>query len=267
MTMNRGDRDKAIARHVGRRYFVKLMSAAGGRATLAAGELGLAPRVVGSGVLADGRSVVVQEFVDGTTGEPVRAWMVAHAADLAGFFFALARRADLLETLPAPLPASPLGRADIRLQDMRLLAHAISQSGWRDLPRAQRMLQRVREISDALSDTPHALVPRHGDPQLANWIKARDGRLYLVDWDYARLDDPVTDPARLAWWLFDTSADRRAFIAACGLDVDDPQIWQRAVWSVTAYAGHTALLVAHQGRLERASHFLERTEQLLDGGL
>jgi hypothetical protein len=267
MTMGRGDRDKAIVTHGGRRYFLKLTSPAGGQATFAAAELGLAPRVAGMGTLLDGRAVVVQEFIAGTTGEGVRAWMVAHASDLAGFFSALARREDLLATLPAPLPLSPLGRAEIRLRDMRQLEQAIAQSGWDDFHRAQRMIQGVAQLSAALPDAAHALVPRHGDPQIANWIRARDGRLYLVDWDYARLDDPVTDPARLAWWLFGTSSERRAFIAQCGVDVAWPEIWQRAVWSVTAYAGHTALLVAHQGRLERASYFLDLTEQLLDHGL
>ncbi|HEY3062858.1 MAG TPA: hypothetical protein VGL99_28125, partial [Chloroflexota bacterium] len=58
-----------------------------------------------------------------------------------------------------------------------------------------------------------------------------------------------------------------AFIARCGIDVSDSLLWQRAEWSVTAYAGHTALWVARQGRHARATEFLAMCEQLLDAGL
>jgi Phosphotransferase enzyme family len=274
LTLGRGDRDKVIAEREHRRYFVKLMSPAGAHATRAAAEIGLAPTVIGVEHLADGRAVVVQEFIRRPgglrpgTGRPWdRAWMVEHADELAAFFVALARRADLLATLPSPLPASPFQRAKFRLRDMRLLEQDLRSSGWIDLARGERIVAGVQHLSDALPDEPHALVPIHGDPQTTNWIRDERGRLYLVDWDFARLDDPVTDPARLAWWLFSASAERRAFIRKCGVDVGDAELWQRAVWSVTAYAGHTALLVARQGRVERARHFLDLTEELLAGGL
>ena len=129
------------------------------------------------------------------------------------------------------------------------------------------MLARVRELSAKLPEHPHDLVPVHADPQLANWIRDAGGRIYLVDWDFARLDDPVTDPARLAWWLFESTDERRKFMRACGVDVDDSVVWQRAGWSLTTYAGHTGLLVARQGRFERATYFMDATDRLLDSGL
>jgi hypothetical protein len=268
ITLGRGDRDKVIAVHAAQRYFVKLMSPTGAHATRAAAELGLAPRVVGSATLADGRTMVVQEFIAGASGGDPRTWMPARADELAAFFFALARREDLLSTLPVPLPQSPLQRAEIRLRDMHLAAHDIQPSGWDDAQtRVPTMLARMRALADALPDAPHALVPVHADPQTANWIRDATGRLYLVDWDYARLDDPVTDPARLGWWLFGSSHERRNFMLQCGVPADDPEVWQRAVWSVASYAGHTALVVARQGRLPRASYFLDLTDQLLDNGL
>jgi hypothetical protein len=267
LTMARGDRDKVIAAHESGRYFVKLMSPAGALATRAAADLGLAPRMIGTGSLSDGRHVVVQEFIAGINATDARAWMVQRADELAAFFFTLARHADLLATLPSPLPASPLQRAEIRLRDMRLVEHDIQHLGWDDLKRVPTMMQRMRALADALPDEPHALVPVHADPQTANWIRDAAGRLYLVDWDYARLDDPVTDPARLAWWLFASSDERRRFVQQCGVDTDDAMVWQRATWSVASYAGHTALLVARQGRLPRASYFLDRAEELLDTGL
>jgi hypothetical protein len=270
MTLGRGDRDKVIAERDGQRYFVKLMWPPGAVATRAAAEVGLAPRVVAGGRLVDGRAVIVQQFITGSSGaEPgVREWMLSHADDLADLFASLARRTDLSANLPRRQSEHPRERAEVRLRDMQLVANEIQDSGWADLGRARAMLHRLREVSDALPDVPHALVPVHGDPQWANWLRTMDGKLYLVDWDHARLDDPVTDPARLAWWLFQADASRlRSFIERCGVDVADTLVWQRAEWSVTAYVGHTALWVARQGRLARASEFLGWCERLLDGGL
>ncbi len=232
MTLGRGDRDKVIAERDGQRYFVKLMWPPGADATRAAAEVGLAPRVIASGQLADGRAVV-----------------------------------DLSVSLPVRQSAYPRERAEVRLRDMHLVADELERSGWPDLGRAQVMLQRIREASDDLPDVPHALVPVHGDPQWANWMLTTDNQLCLVDWDHARLDDPVTDPARLAWWLFEAGRRRHTFIERCGIDVENSVTWQRAEWSVTAYIGHTALWVARQGRLARASEFLHWCEQLLDDGL
>lgn len=39
---------------------------------------------------------------------------------------------------------------------------------------------------------PSNLVPTHGDPHPVNFIKSSQ-RLYLLDWEYARLGDPIWD--------------------------------------------------------------------------
>jgi aminoglycoside phosphotransferase (APT) family kinase protein len=270
MTLGRGDRDKVIAERDGQRYFVKLMWPPGAAATRAAAEVGLAPPVIATGRLVDSRAVVVQQFVTGSSGaEPrVREWMLSHASDLADLFASLARRADLSASLPTRQSESPRERAEVRLRDMQVVANEVQSSGWAELDRAEKMLRRMRVLSDALPDVPHPLVPVHGDPQWANWLLTTAGQLYLVDWDHARLDDPVTDPARLAWWLYEPGPQRRHFIERCGLNVvEDTLLWQRAEWSVTAYVGHTALWVARQGRLARASQFLDWCDQLLNDGL
>jgi len=269
MTLGRGDRDKVIAERDGTRYFVKLMWPPGAAATRAASDVGLAPPVRATGTLADGRAVVVQDFLKGTGGaEPRgREWIQMHADELADLFASLARRTDLLASLPRRLSERPRERVQARLHDMSLVLDELATSSWSELGRARDVLGQVRAVGEAMPDIPHALGPVHGDPQWANWLLTPEGRVYLVDWDHARLDDPVTDPARLAWWLYQATSDRRRFIQRCGIDVDNHAVWQRAHWSVTAYAGHTALWVARQGRFQRASEFLDMCDRLLDDGL
>ena len=43
-----------------------------------------------------------------------------------------------------------------------------------------------------LSERPAALAPCHNDPLAENFLDAR-GRMYLVDWEYAGMNDPMWD--------------------------------------------------------------------------
>ena len=166
------------------------------------------------------------------------------------------------EALPAPFPRSPRARYGMRVEDVRSWLPGLRESGWRGLPRATAMVEELARRVARLPDEGPALVPVHGDPQRGNWLLAGGRRLYQLDWDTARLDDPVTDPARLAWWLL-SAADCPAFLAACGLDPDDSTTRQRADLSVLNYVVATAVYVVRFGRLERADHWLALAEELL----
>ena len=54
----------------------------------------------------------------------------------------------------------------------------------------------------ALEASPAALVPCHNDPWPGNLLDA-DGRIYLIDWEYSGMNDPMWDLAGLsveAWF-------------------------------------------------------------------
>jgi thiamine kinase-like enzyme len=64
--------------------------------------------------------------------------------------------------------------------------------------------RRARTVRMALEASPAALVPCHNDPWPGNLLDADgpDGRIYLIDWEYSGMNDPL-------WDLGDLSVEAR----------------------------------------------------------
>ncbi len=71
--------------------------------------------------------------------------------------------------------------------------------GWRtSLPEDYYEVERrTRAVRLALEVSPAALVPCHNDPWPGNLLDA-DGRIYLIDWEYSGMNDPMWDLADLS---------------------------------------------------------------------
>jgi thiamine kinase-like enzyme len=71
--------------------------------------------------------------------------------------------------------------------------------GWRTLLPEDyyEVGRRARVVRLALEASPAALVPCHNDPWPANLLDA-DGRIYLIDWEYSGMNDPMWDLADLS---------------------------------------------------------------------
>ena len=55
--------------------------------------------------------------------------------------------------------------------------------------------QKVMSIKEEIDKAVHApLVPCHNDPLCENWVEG-DGRMYLIDWEYAGMNDGMWDVA------------------------------------------------------------------------
>jgi thiamine kinase-like enzyme len=57
--------------------------------------------------------------------------------------------------------------------------------------------RRARAVRLALEVSPAALVPCHNDPWPGNLLDS-DGRIYLIDWEYSGMNDPLWDLADLS---------------------------------------------------------------------
>ena len=57
--------------------------------------------------------------------------------------------------------------------------------------------RRARVVRRALEASPVPLVPCHNDPWPGNLLDA-DGRIYLIDWEYSGMNDPMWDLADLS---------------------------------------------------------------------
>jgi hypothetical protein len=229
-----------------------------------AGELVLAPQLIAGGTLHDGRRVIVQPFVPGTTADA--AWLRSHQSQVAPVLRRLAASAELRCVL------DPVGEGGLRARSQT--RHGIldgwyadiADSGWPGLERVRTLLDQLEVIAHTLPIEGAEPVAVHADPQPANWRVTTDQQVYLTDWETARLDDPVTDPARVAIWCLPFE-ERAAFIRACGLEADDAVVHQVAHWQTTQYFAGIVLWVVKRGRPARGDFFLDLSERLLAEGL
>jgi hypothetical protein len=259
-----GDESKLLAYAPdGRRLFVKVGGLTQPAVAQVVGELGLAPPLVAGGTLADGRAIIVQPFVPGETADA--AWLRAHQAEAAAVLRTLAGSPALRRVL------RPVGNGGVRARAWnrhRILDGwyvDIVGSGWPGLARVRSLLDQLEAIADALPEDGATPVAVHADPQPANW-RVADGQVYLTDWETARLDDPVTDPARVAAWCL-SYEERATFMRACGLPSDDAVVHRIAHWQTTQYFVGIALWVVKRGRAGRGDYFLDLSESLLTQGL
>jgi hypothetical protein len=260
-----GDESKVIARRAdGRLYFVKVGGMTQPAVARVVGQLGLAPPLVAGGTLADGRAVIVQPFVPGATADA--SWLRGHQDQMADVLRTLVGSSRLRDVLSVVGEGGLRDRARTRHRILEGWYGDIAGGGWPGVAPARAALDRLKAIAETLPPDGAVPVAVHADPQPANWRVGDNGRLYLTDWETARLDDPVTDVARVAVWCL-PFAERAAFVDACGFSSADPVLHQVGWWQTTQYFAGIALWVVKRGRAPRGDYFLDLTEQLLAEGL
>lgn len=120
--------------------------------------------------------------------------------------------------------------AAAKLYELELLAHQVTDLLTHD------ELGFARTEIQALIDLPApSLVPCHGDYSMRNWL-LDDGKLYILDFEWARLDAWVSDLTRLHLGIWRTRPElREAFLDGYGRELDDSErALLRASAAVTA---------------------------------
>jgi thiamine kinase-like enzyme len=120
--------------------------------------------------------------------------------------------------------------------------------GWRtSLPEDYYEVgQGARAVRLALEVSPAALVPCHNDPWPGNLLDA-DGRIYLIDWEYSGINDPMWDLADLSVEAgFEPEQDRAMMEIYHGIGLS-PALYSRLElykamsdlhWSVWGFVQH-----------------------------
>lgn len=197
-----------------RTYFVKVGVQV--ERYLAMAEIGLTPPVILHGQLESGLSVIVQSFITGRnpSRQDYRERMT-QVAELIREMHNSPRVAGTLSAAPSNLNKEAGLRALDRLRQKweRYKAQVPSVAGFVD-----GSLEHLKKQIDQFSS--EGLVASHGDICNANWLFASDGRIYLIDFDLMKMDDPALDLGALLWWYYPPEL-RQTFLDAAGYRYDD----------------------------------------------
>lgn len=208
------------------RYFLRLHEAAGlalgadhareAHLQEAAAAAGLAPRLV----YADPHHrFAISEFLAG------RVWMpadFAQPAQLDKLGATLRRVHEVMPPIAAPfdLPALLNGFAD-----------RISTAVPDEQPTMERLMERARRSLLSSGCETRSATLFHSDPHHSNLIELQDGRVLLIDWEYAAVGDPLFDIACvLAYYPLAAPHACRLLQAAGLADLATPAMLEHEVW-------------------------------------
>ncbi len=89
---------------------------------------------------------------------------------------------------------------------IRLYEGLAERTGGHYYPKFAKLQERVAKIKAMYDAMQVPQVPCHNDPLPDNWVKSGDDKIYLIDWEYAGLNDPVWD---LAAYSLESSLSER----------------------------------------------------------
>jgi len=195
-------------------YFVKVDVQVERYLTMA--EIGLTPSVILSGQLDNESSVIVQQFVDGMN--PSRADYRKRLTEVAEIIHILHSDQRVWEVL---------GRTSSDFyKDAGLQALACLRRKWKQhkaqVSSVAGFVDKSLEHFETQIDqfTGEGLVASHGDICNANWLFASNGKIYLIDFDLMKMDDPALDLGALLWWYYPPGL-RKSFLDAAGYRCDE----------------------------------------------
>lgn len=197
-----------------RTYFVKVGVQV--ERYLAMAEIGLTPPVILHGQLESGLSVMVQSFVTGR--KPSRADYRERMNDIAEIVRTMQTSPHIksvLEATPSDLYNDAGMRAlDLLCQKWERYKDQVPTAAWSVDDSLEQLEKQVNQFSN------EGLVASHGDICNANWLFASNGKIFLIDFDLMKMDDPALDLGALLWWYYPPGL-RKSFSEVAGYRYDD----------------------------------------------
>jgi thiamine kinase-like enzyme len=220
----------------------------------AAAATGIAPEIFHFG----GDGVMLTRFVDAVTLSPQRFRDVPGAVERAAS--ALRHLHDTAEDFTRSFQVFAVIRSYVDL---------LSRRGVEPPPNARTLLMRADEFEPALATRPVPPKPCHCDPTGGNLLDT-GAKIWIVDWEYSAMNDPMWDLAYLALeGGFAEARDRALLAAYFGREPAPSEAGRMALYKPVAdlLSGLWALiqhtdsnpaadfLADAQTRFERAAHF------------
>ena len=204
-----------VAHGAGQPYFIKLGGHVEKYQVLMVA--GLTPPLLATGILEDGTTILVQEFVVGR--KPTRQDYQANLEQVAMIINKTHHNPQLKEILPA------VSSNEYRESALRALT-ALRQRWATYKPQATDVADFVDECLGVLTNQSEqfvgaGLVASHNDICNANWLLTPESRFYLIDLESMALEDPACDVGALLWWYYPPRL-RPRFLEIAGYD-HDPQ--------------------------------------------
>ena len=198
----------------GQEYFVKVGVSVERYQVMA--EIGLAPPILACGTLESGVSVIVQPRISGRN--PSRRDYQERWEKVAGLIYSMHNNPRFREVLQ-PAPSSSHKDAGLRaMKSLRQRWEHHKSEVWQVAQYVENSLKyleaQIKQFSRA------GLVSSHNDICNANWLFASDGKVYLVDFESMKMDDPAFDLGALLWWYYPPEL-RGQFLELAGYSYDD----------------------------------------------
>jgi thiamine kinase-like enzyme len=196
-----------------------------------AAGLGFAPEVV---AFVEPEGYLVTRFV---TGESLDARQLAEPATLA----------RVAESLRRFHGSGPLDGVFDAFDVPRRHLEAARSRGVGEPDAYPAVATVVGEIAAAFATTPEPAVPCHNDLLAANFLRAADGKLWLLDWEYAGMNDRMFDLGNLATNNeFDVSAEEALLEAYFGA-VTSRRVARLRLMKIVSDAREAMWAVVQQG--------------------
>lgn len=179
-------------------------------------ELGLSPRVVTTGQLADGTSMLVQEKVRGH--RPSRADFHLHLEKFAGCLGKTHRSEAMQGLLPGKASRS---YAEVGVEALQQVENRWKQFESQVPAPAGYVNEKLCALKDQMSQfVGNGLVASHNDVCNGNWLVSAEEEIYLLDYESMSLDDPALDLGAILWWYYPPEM-RDKFIQIAGYTKDE----------------------------------------------